>query len=396
MVRTAIRYSQRLSWHAGTNPLGTRLARLRAAGVAVRDLTLSNPTAAGFSYPLAPLQAALAAAAALPYTPDSRGLASARAAVAAYYAARGLAVAPGDVLLTCSTSEAYAHLFRLLANPGDRFLTPQPSYPLFDFLAGLESVTLSPYRLARADSGWELDLASLDAAWDKSVRGVLLVQPNNPTGSTLQRAAWAPLVERCLARRTPLIVDEVFADYPLEQDADPVCSLAAQSEVPAFVLNGLSKISALPQMKLGWIVVSGPPAFRREAMARLELLGDTFLSVSGPIQGAAAALLAVGDELQPRIRARLAANLATLRRLVAGTPVQVPRVAGGWYAVLGLPATRTDEAWVLHLLEHEHTLLHPGYLFDFADEAQLVASLLTPEAEFAAGIAALLRQVAAG
>ncbi len=378
------RFADRVAASGEANALSRALADRRAAGHDVLDLTVSNPTIAGFDYPTAPILAALSDPAIWRYEPAPAGLPAARAAVADYYRARGVAVAPEQIFLTCSTSEAYGYLFRLLLDPGETVLAPQPSYPLFAYLAQMQDAALAPYALAHREGVWRVDFASLEEAAELGLpRAVLYVNPNNPTGSFLKRDEWPRLRDFCRVHGLPLIVDEVFGDYVLATNAAPLRrTLADETELPVFVLSGLSKISALPQMKLGWIVLAGPPAYRRAALTRLELIGDTFLSVSTPVQVAAAAMLEARHTVQPQILARCRRNLAHLATQLHGTPARVLPVEGGWYAVVQLPATRSDEEWALAAIREAGVSVHPGYLFDFVSEAHLVVSLLTLPAVF--------------
>lgn len=384
-------FSARVSrWSLLPNRLTDRLAQLRASGAAIFDLTESNPTRAGFAYPEDEVRAALSGPHSLTYEPHPRGCADARAAVAAYYGARGVAVDPDRVVLTASTSEAYGFLFKLLADPGQAILTPQPSYPLFEFLAGLESLEVRTYPLGY-QGGWHLDLDALaGAARAPDVRAILVVSPGNPTGCFLK----APELAALRALERPLIVDEVFADYAAGPDPARVATVAGETGVLAFALSGLSKVCGLPQLKLGWIVVSGPDRARAAALERLDLIADTYLSVGTPVQAAAPRLLALAPALQEQIRMRLAKNHATCRHALQGTPAQLLEAEGGWSAIVRLPRTRTEEEWALALLEQDHVLAHPGYFFDFPEEAFLVVSLLTPEATLAAGLELLARRVA--
>jgi hypothetical protein len=351
----------------------------------VLDLTESNPTRAGFDYPSERILSALSQPASLRYEPDPRGHDSARQAICRYYQQRGAEISERQLVLTCSTSEAYAHLFRSLGDPGDNFLVPHPSYPLFEYLASLESVRLRPYRLA-CHGRWEIDLDSLRKAIDSSTRAILMVNPNNPTGSYIKGAELSALREICLHHGLPLIVDEVFSDYRLSDDPELVPSLVAESEVSVFVLNGLSKISGLPQMKLAWIVAAGLEKPREKALERLELVADTFLSVGTPVQAAAAVLLETGQQLQPLILERLRGNLNILKRALEASSANILPVEGGWYAVVRVPRTRTEEEWVLALLDCHNVLAHPGYFFDFPEEAYLIFSLLTTSAAFEKGV----------
>jgi aspartate/methionine/tyrosine aminotransferase len=364
-------FSSRFHWDLRPNRLTELLRAKRAAGAGVLDLTESNPTRAGLEYPRE-IVAALADARALRYDPAPAGMPEARDAVVRYYAARGHAVEPGRVLLTASTSEGYAYLFKLLCDPGDEVLVPRPSYPLFEFLADMENVKVRQYPL-RYHGEWEIDREALSGDITARTRAIVVVNPNNPTGSYLKRGE----LEFLKTLGVPLISDEVFADYSFGEEAERVTTLAGHG----FVMSGLSKVAGLPQMKLGWIVV--PDA---EAMERLEWIADTYLSVGTPVQCAAAALLEAGESVQGQIRARCAANLATLRAILAGSAADVLSVEGGWCATIKMPRIRTEEEWTLELLSNENVLLQPGFFYDFESEAFLVASLLTPPDIFEQGI----------
>jgi len=361
----------------------------RGEGARILDLTESNPTHAGLSYP-AGIATALADPRILHYEPSPAGAVDARQAVARYYAARGCTVDIGRILLTASTSEAYAYLFKLLADPGDQVLVPRPSYPLFEFLANMESLDVRQYPLAY-HGGWSIDLDALEAAVTDRTRAVVLVNPNNPTGSFIKRAELAALTRLAAARGLALISDEVFSDYAFSPDADRVATLADVEDCLAFSMSGLSKVAGLPQMKLGWIVCSGPEPLRREAMDKLEWIADTFLSVGTPVQCAAARLLDAGEEVQRQIRQRTAQNLAVARQILHGSAVSLLTVEGGWYVTLQVPRIRSEEEWVIELLSHRDVLVQPGFFYDFEGEAFLVVSLLTSPEIFREGMTRLLR-----
>ncbi|MEW6323056.1 MAG: pyridoxal phosphate-dependent aminotransferase [Acidobacteriota bacterium] len=386
--------SSRLPASLAANALATAVARQRAQGVALADLTESNPTAVGLDYP-ADLLAPLADPRGLSYEPGPLGLRSAREAVAADFARRGVPVEADRVALTASTSEAYALLFKLLCDPGDAVLVPRPSYPLFDHLTRLEAVDAVPYDLD--DHGtWRLDVPALEQRIDARTRAVLVVSPNNPTGSCLHADELAALAALCAARGLALVGDEVFADYPIEP-AGPTCSVLAQSEALTVSLGGLSKSAGLPQLKLGWIAFGGPPDEVRRTMAAYEVVADAYLSVSTPVQVAAPALIAAGSRIRSQIQARIARNLAALDRLRAPYPsISRPRVEGGWSAVLRVPAVRPEEQLVIDLVDEDHVIVHPGYFFDFPREAFLVVSLLVEPATFDAALPTLLARAAAG
>jgi aspartate/methionine/tyrosine aminotransferase len=380
--------SSRLPADLSPNATARAVEALRAQGVAVVDLTESNPTRAGFEYPAALLHA-LANPAALRYEPHPLGLISAREAVSGEFARRGLDVSPARIALTASTSEAYGFLFKLFCNPGDAVLVPQPSYPLFDHLTALESVSAVPYAL-EYHGAWRIDLDAVARAISDRTRAVLIVSPNNPTGSFLHSRDLAQLVDICQPRDIAIVGDEVFADYPL--DASPAATpVLAQNEVLTCSLGGLSKSAGLPQLKLGWIGFGGPVAKVRDAMAAYEIIADAYLSLATPVQTAARALLEGGAAVRAQIHARVRANLARLRELVSATPAAtVLKCEGGWCAVVRLPALRSEESLVLDLLNEDHVLVHPGYFFDFAREAFAVVSLLVEPAAFEHGVARLL------
>jgi alanine-synthesizing transaminase len=382
--------SGRLPRDLTPNRLTAAVAARRASGRPLLDLTASNPTAVGLAYPPA-LLAPLGHPRGLHYAPEPFGTAVARAAVAADYARRGVALHPSHVILTASTSEAYALLFKLLCDPGDRVLVPRPSYPLFEHLTTLESVTAVPYDLDE-HAGWRIDVAAVAAAIDARTRAVLVVSPNNPTGSTIDAADLDALSTMAAARGIALIGDEVFADYPLGQT--PGVSVLSQARALAFGLGGLSKSVGLPQVKVGWIGVSGPAAVVADALDGLEIVSDTFLSVSTPAQLALPELLADGAAVRERIRGRIARNLEQLRAAsatVAAVTLQSP--PGGWSAVLQVPATQSEEALVVGLVADDGVLVHPGYFFDFPHEAFVVVSLLPDSAVFDPAVARLLWRV---
>jgi hypothetical protein len=382
-------FSARTRWDLSTNRLAAAVEAKRRSGARVLDLTESNPTRAGLSAP-PDLLASLTSQASLRYEPAPFGLEAARAAVAADYARRGVSVGPDRILLTASTSEAYAFLFKLLCDPGDEVLVPRPGYPLFDYLAHLESVRTIPYAFGH-DGEWHLSPSTLAAAAGPRTRALVVVNPNNPTGAFLKRDELAALEAFCAERGLALVADEVFADYAFADDPRRAPCVARDGPALAFALGGLSKSCALPQLKLAWCAIAGPLALRREAWARLEVVADTYLSVSTPVQHAAPDLLGRREELQSPVRARLAGNLAALRaRLGSRSPASLLEPEGGWYAVLRVPATVPDEERVVRLLEERDVLVHPGYFFDFPREAHLVLSLLPEPPVFAEGVVRVL------
>jgi aspartate/methionine/tyrosine aminotransferase len=384
------RFSRRLPPETRPNAITSERAALDSSGAAIVDLTESNPTRVGLAY-ASDLLDSLASPAALTYSPQPLGLESARAAVAADCARRGARVDPDRVVLAASTSEAYAWLFKLFCNPGDAILAPQPSYPLFEHLARLEGVRLVPYAI-EYHGRWEIDVETVAAA-PAETRLMLAVSPNNPTGHTLSSRELAQLTAICRDRGWPLVVDEVFADYTLDEPA-PLTDVAATSDVLTFTLGGASKTLGLPQVKLGWIVVGGPGAERQAALAMLELIADTYLSVSTPVQVAAPDLLRRAAPIREAIHDRVRVNLRRARELAAAFPsCRVLRVDGGWAAPIRIPATRSEEATVLELLRRERVFVHPGYFFDFSHEAFLVVSLLPEPAVFGEALERVLRFV---
>jgi hypothetical protein len=381
--------SARTRFDLQENRLATALAARRRSGARLLDLTESNPTRAGIPCPTDVL-ALLADPAGRFYEPSPRGLEAAREAVSRDYARRGYGVGPDRLILTASTSEAYAFLFKLLCDPGDEVLVPRPGYPLFDYLAGLEAVRPVSYPLAY-DGQWHLDLPALRKAVSPRTRAAVVVSPGNPTGQYLKAEDLRGLLSLCAEHRLALVSDEVFADFPEADDPDRVTSVAGDGPALAFALGGLSKSCGLPQLKLAWIGAFGPEAARREALARLELVADTFLSVSTPVQVAAPALLARLPELQAPLRGRVDRNRAALpRALAAGSPATLLASEGGWYAVLQVPATLPEEERTLRLLERSDVIVHPGYFFDFPREAFLVLSLLPSPEVFDEGLRRVL------
>lgn len=402
------RYSLRTQWELDLNPLAARREELMRAGAPVIDLTESNPTRCGFAYPEREILSALATTASLTYNPDPRGSLPARQAVASYYADRSHAgIPPERIVLCASTSEAYSWLMKLLCDPGDSILIPAPSYPLFEFLAKAEDVRLDRYEL-EYDGRWGLDLASLERRCGSRTRAVVVVQPNNPTGSFLSGEELVALGAFCRSRGLALIADEVFADYPFEGTPGSRPSVLCLEGPVTFTLGGLSKAVGLPQLKLSWIIVGGhePPApaprdlpadagDRRanpvdEAVSRLEVLGDTFLSVNTPIQHAAARILEVGSIVQKEIRERVRENRANLLSVHRRTSAwECLAGEGGWFAVLRAPHVVTDEELALTLLEQDRVYVHPGHFFDFATDGYLVISLLPRGGDFREGTARL-------
>jgi len=378
-------FSRRTEWNLAHNRLTIAHQEAISSGSKIIDLTISNPTRAGIEYDESAILSALANPKALDYDPQPKGLRSAREAVVRYYAS---IVDPESLILTTSTSEGYSYVFRLLCNPGDEILVPKPSYPLFDFLADLQDVKLVPYSLIY-DHGWQIDFHSLEAGLTKNSRAIVLVHPNNPTGSYISGQERKRLNELCHQHQLALIVDEVFLDYAHDGEHKP--TFAANEDALTFTLSGISKISALPQMKMAWIAVSGPQADVAAAMQRLEIIADTFLSLNAPVQLAASVLLDQRKMIQPQLLSRVRVNLSELdRQLARQKSCSRLEVQGGWYAVLRIPVTRSDEDFAVELLRRSGVLVHPGHFYDFPSDGYLVLSLITCEEEFRQGISPLL------
>ena len=387
-------FSSRLPADLAPTPLARAMETARRSSRDVIDLTETNPTRAGFAYP--DLHSVFAGVDLAAYDPDPRGLAVAREAIAADYARRGVHVAPNRILLTASSSESYGYLFKVLCDPGDSVLVPVPSYPLFDHLAGLEAVRLVPYRLEYHDA-WRLDVDDLAGRLDDRVRAILVVSPNNPTGSVLRRADLDRLAEICAERQLALIGDEVFADFPIAAPSDWAVSVIEQPKALAVSLGGLSKSAGLPHLKLGWMALGGPDDLVQKALDRLDLVADTYLSVGSPVQRATPRLLQLGSSVRDQIAARLMQNENTLRQAAASYPAcRVLPVEGGWSAVVRVPATRTDEEWALMLVERARVIVYPGFFFDFDRDGYLVVSLLVTPVDFERGITRLFETIDRG
>ncbi|GBC80906.1 Glutamate-pyruvate aminotransferase AlaA [bacterium HR10] len=388
-------FARRTQWPTAVNELTRRVRERRERGEPILDLTESNPTRCAFEYPRDVILTPFLSSENLRYEPLPQGMRSAREAIARYYVERGARVDPDRLVLTASTSEAYTFLFRLLADPGDRVLVPRPSYPLFGFLADLNDVELDAYRLAY-DGRWRIDVESVRAALGPRTRAVVLVNPNNPTGSFVKRSEWEQILACCAKQGVVVISDEVFLDYAYAEDAERVGTLLREEgvDVLTFVLGGVSKLLGLPQMKLAWIGVTGPEAMVREALLRLEIIGDTYLSVSTPIARALPQWMRVREGLRGQILGRVRANREYLRQSVERlSGCRYLDAEGGWYAILHLSDVRDDEAFAIELLEHEGVLVHPGYFFDFEGEGCFVLSLLPPPEVFQEGIRRILRRV---
>ena len=387
-------FSARTDWDPAPNRLTLLLSRLRAEQVPLLDLTESNPTHCGLAYPVEEITSLLANPASLAYEPDPKGMLVAREAVAADYRQRGVEIPPGRILLTASSSEAYSFLFRLLAAPGESVLAPAPCYPLFELLARINDVELRHYAL---DAGHRFSVDPDEVARQIAAcrpRALLVVSPGNPTGTFLKRDEMEALSVLCAAAGVPIICDEVFGDYALAEDDTRAATMIGPRPALTFVLNGLSKMLALPQMKLGWIAVSGPAEAAAEAMRRLEVIADTFLSVNTPVQNALPGLLDLRPAIQARVHERLTVNKLRIDRSAGSDgPCRCLPIEGGWSAILQVPRTRSDEEWALMLLEEEQVVTHPGYFFDFPTEGHLVVSLVVEPGLFASGVDRIVRRV---
>jgi alanine-synthesizing transaminase len=399
-------FADRTNWNLSPNRLSEALAAYHASGKRLYDLSASNPTEEGFERPGEALLSALVNDAALTYVPNPKGLLPSRQAVAAYYKSREDEVSPEDIILTTSTSEAYSFVFRTLCNPGDELLVPAPSYPLFGFLADIHDVQLVQYRLIY-DHGWQIDFHALEQAITPRTRGIIVVNPNNPTGHFVKSEARATLNEICTSRGMALIADEVFLDFAYADTTvrrDLVKnprnrstigrrpqSMAVNQESLTFTMSGLSKISGLPQMKAAWLVTSGPQDLKTQALDRLEVIADTYLSMNSPVQLALPELLEQRHGFQKQVMTRVRRNVGELdRQLLQRKSCSRLEIEGGWYAVLRVPATRSDDDLAVDLLTNKGIYVHPGHFYDFQSDGYLIVSLIMQEREFAEGIRQLL------
>jgi aspartate/methionine/tyrosine aminotransferase len=399
-------FARRTHWRQEINALNKALEDLESRHVPVMDLTASNPTSCGFLYPEGMLSA-LNSLDNFHYHPDACGMKSSRQAVAEYYARQKLPVSPSDVILTASTSEAYSFLMRLLVNPGEKILIPKPSYPLFQFLLEINDVNFDQYPLVY-DGQWRLDCRALERLVDGKTRAIILVNPNNPTGSYIAQAELDFLNELCRKHQMSIISDEVFFEYSLYPGDAVSCagkyslslgdavSCAGNRAVLTFVLGGLSKTLGLPQMKCAWILASGPQLVLQESLARLEIIADTYLSVNTPVQNALSAWLDYAPGIQGQIMSRVQENRQWLQaQLNERTPsISLLSLQGGWCATLRIPAVKSEEEWVLEFLREDHVLVYPGYFFDFDREAYIILSLLPPAPIFQEAVGRILKRLA--
>jgi aspartate/methionine/tyrosine aminotransferase len=388
-------FARRTNWPQETNALNKAIEDLRKRGIDILDLTASNPTSCGFLYPEGILSA-LNSLDNLHYHPDACGTEKARQAVAQYYARRKLPLSSHDIILTASTSEAYSFLMRLLVNPGERVLVPKPSYPLFQFLLDINDVEVEYYPLVYERESWHLDCQALERCVDSKTRAIILVNPNNPTGSYIARTELKFLNELCRKHQMSIISDEVFFEYSL-YPGDAV-SCAGNQTALTFVLGGLSKTLGLPQMKCAWILASGPQLVLQESLARLEIIADTYLSVNTPVQNALGFWLDYAPEIQGQIASRVKENYQWLStRLKEHTPllssISLLSLQGGWYATLRIPAVKSEEEWVLEFLREDYVSVYPGYFFDFDREAYIILSLLPPAPIFQEAAGRILQRL---
>lgn len=388
-------FSRRTDWDLTPNVLSEARRRLESRGSRLLDLTESNPTRAGVDYPDGIFQA-LSDRAVSRYEPDPRGLEPARQAVARLFSGKGAVLSADRILLTAGTSEAYTYLFRLLADPGQAVLVPRPSYPLFQYLAQLSDVETISYPLHLLPrEGWRVDFDGLESAAEQGAKAVVVVHPNNPTGSALRREELERLAELCRRREMALIADEVFAEYFHDPNSDLPKTLLGEYGILVFALGGLSKFLGLPQMKLAWTACSGPPSAVESAFGRLEVIADSFLSVNTPAQNALPRWLDAAGSIQAQIRRRLGTNLRFLEDSCGAGEWRLLPVDGGWSAVLknsALNGWEKEERCVLSLLENKQVMVYPGSFFDFDEPGHLVLSLLTEPAVFSEGITRLIQE----
>jgi alanine-synthesizing transaminase len=383
-------FSHRTNWHLAPNSLTRAIEQVRASGKEILDLTVSNPTEAGIQLDPEAVLGALVNPEGMRYDPQPRGLLDARKAVCHYYRESHdvFDLHPEHLILTTSTSEAYTFVFRLLCNPGEEILVPKPSYPLFEFLAGLTDIKVVPYPLIY-DHGWQIDFDSLYKAATERSRAVIVVHPNNPTGSYVSGDEKSGLNSLCRDYNLALVVDEVFLDYA--HDGAARASFVTNTPSLTFTLSGISKISALPQMKLAWLVTSGPEELVKQAGARLDIISDTYLSLNTPVQLAAPVLLEQRKQVQPVVLDRLRVNLAELDRLLVGRPACTRlQVEGGWYAILRVPALGSDEDLAIDMVRKVGVVVHPGHFYDFSAEGHIVLSLITEPGKLSEGVARIL------
>jgi alanine-synthesizing transaminase len=401
-------FSKRTDWKTEPNELSAKLERLKSSGVSIIDLTESNPTRCRFQYLNSAWLVPFNDPSNLAYEPAPMGILRARQVIQNDYRAKNIHISPDQIFLTSSTSDAYSSIFRLLLNPNDRILIPQPSYPLFQFLADLNDVAIDRYPLIY-DGEWRIDLNRLANEIKKETKAIVLVHPNNPTGSYVKKSELKELVKIAKEKSIALISDEVFYDYNLEENSGRAGSLAENKEVLTFTLGGISKMLGLPQMKLAWTVINGPEHIVADALERLEIIQDTFLSVNTPVQNALESWFARKNEAQEEIKNRIKENQNFFKSLLDAQQQKRGQVLnlrqepvsffeylepeGSWYGILKLPNTQSEEAWVMQLLEEDHVFVHPGYFFDFEDGTHAVISLIVEPNAFQKGVSRILKRI---
>lgn len=378
-------YSQRLSWSFTANRFSRLIADKRKSGISLLDLTISNPTTVLAGYPHFAISRIYAGLNDFTFRPDPLGRLESRLAIVEFYKRRAISISPEQILFTGSTSEAYSFLFKLLLNPGEEVLVPAPSYPLFEYLAALDSVRIVPYRLVY-DGNWFIDFMDVARQISSRTRAIVVVNPNNPTGSVLKTSEADRLFDLALQHRLPIISDEVFMDYALDETAGAVKTFIGHDAVLSFSLNGLSKSAGMPQMKLAWIAINGPEQDREIARHALELIIDTYLSVGTPVEAALPGLLEIGEVIQQEIRARIAQNWKIANEILNNSPAKCLHAEGGWSGIIQLPRTFSEEQWITRLVEEQAVIVQPGYFFDMPSEAYVVVNLITRTEEFVDGL----------
>ena len=393
MSPNEIIYSNRLDWRYGSNRISQILKQKEHSGEKIIDLTESNPTKVRLDYPKNLILSSLSSSKSITYSPSAMGLDEPRLAVVKYYHDHAFKLEKEQILLTSSTSEAYSHILRLLADPNDNLLVPQPCYPLLHYLTALECIKIFPYELVYNNECWNIDLDSIRKAMTHSTRAIVIVNPNNPTGNFIKQTEMNAIADFCLKHNLPLIVDEVFLDYKFDKDTKTKSRkpLIYPPQLLTFILSGLSKVCGLPQMKLSWIAVQGPKSLQEQVIRRLALINDMYLSVSTPIQYATPSYLELRKIIHPLISHRLRENLTSLKGCLSGTSAKLLNIEGGWYGIIRLPSDKTDEDWVTQILKQCNVSIHPGYFYDFQEEAHLICSLLPAPDDFQKGIQRIKR-----
>jgi len=386
-----VTFSNRTNWPLSENKLVTMLNSLKEEKAPIIDLTESNPTRCGFKYLNEKILVPFNEEESLTYDPHPQGSLKSREAISQYYKQKNLNVSEEQIFLTSSTSEAYSYLFRLLINPIEGVLFPQPSYPLFQFLGDLNDVEISNYPLVYLDS-WRIDCNALKTLVNIDTKAIVLVNPNNPTGSFVKENEMIAINELCQKYHLSIICDEVFHDFAFDY-SKKYLSCVHNHDVLTFTLGGLSKTLGLPQMKLSWIVITGPEREVHLAIKRLEIVADTYLSVNTLAQNAIGYWLSSRKQIQDEIKTRVKDNLDIIKTQTDSTASRLLQTEGGWYAVLKIPNIKTEEDWALKLLNKYHVFIHPGYFFDFTEEAYIVISLLSQTDIFNEGFNRILSRI---